>query len=176
MCWSRGHFCSVQTKASAIEFSSCEVSECQKENETLGSEWRLRQKAEFQTTVLTHLEGFAGRRAALEVSGAHPGASRESTSPALHEARTLLGASAGVSLSRLLPSHSALFHQKAMRLPVPHSFVTAALEKRVREELVTLSGGSWRWLRHAAKEHLLHHCGHFRTLRRAIVMIAGALE
>ena len=27
-----------------------------------------------------------------------------------------------------------------------------------------------------AKEHLLQHCGHFRTLRRVIVMVAGALD
>ena len=31
------------------------------------------------------------------------------------------------------------------------------------------------WQRNA-KEHPLHHCGHFRTLRRVIVMVAGAID
>ena len=60
--------------------------------------------------------------------------------------------------------------------------VTNALElslrrtrRGVREDLMTLPGESWSWQRHA-KEHLLHHCGHFRTLRRVIVMVAGALD
>ena len=42
--------------------------------------------------------------------------------------------------------------------------VIAAHETRVREDLMTLPGESWSWQRHT-KEHLLHHCGHFRTLR-----------
>ena len=40
---------------------------------------------------------------------------------------------------------------------------------------MTLPSESWSWQRHA-KEHLLHHCGHLRTLRRVIVMMAGALD
>ena len=51
----------------------------------------------------------------------------------------------------------------------------AAHETRVREGLMTLPGESWSWQRHA-KEHFFHHCGHFRTLRRVIVMVAGALD
>ena len=58
--------------------------------------------AEVQATTLAHVEGCAGRLAALEVSGVTPcssspamlgipAASRKSSSPALHEARTLLG-------------------------------------------------------------------------------------
>ena len=46
---------------------------------------------------------------------------------------------------------------------------------RVREDLMTFHGESWSWQRHA-KEHLLHHGGHFRTLRRVIVMVTGALD
>ena len=61
-------------------------------------------QAEFQTTILTHMEGFAGGLAALEVCGAAPipapcnscpatlgmpAASRKWARPALHEARTL---------------------------------------------------------------------------------------
>ena len=53
--------------------------------------------------------------------------------------------------------------------------IIAAHETRVREDLMTLPRESWSWQRHA-KEHLLHHCGHFRTLRRVIVMVAGALD
>ena len=45
----------------------------------------------------------------------------------------------------------------------------------MREDLITLPGESWSWQRHA-KEHLFHHCGCFRTLRRVIVMVAGALD
>ena len=40
---------------------------------------------------------------------------------------------------------------------------------------MSILGESWSWQRHA-KAHLLHHCGHFRTLRRVIVMVAGALD
>ena len=72
-------------------------------------------QAEFQATVLTHMEDFAGRLVALEVSGAPvptpcssspamlgiPAASRKTSSPALHEARILLGAGAGISRIRL---------------------------------------------------------------------------
>ena len=39
----------------------------------------------------------------------------------------------------------------------------------------TLPGESWSRQRNA-REHLLHHCGHFRTLRRVVVMVAGALD
>ena len=53
--------------------------------------------------------------------------------------------------------------------------ITLAHEMRVREDLMTLPGESWTWQRHA-KEHLLHHDGHIRTLRRVIVMVAGALD
>ena len=52
--------------------------------------------------------------------------------------------------------------------------IVAAYETRGQEDLMTLPGESWSWQRRA-KEHLLHHCGHFRTLRRVIVMIAGTL-
>ena len=38
-----------------------------------------------------------------------------------------------------------------------------------------LPGESWSWQRHA-QEHRLHHCGHFRTLRRVIVMAPGAFD
>ena len=69
-------------------------------------------QAELQTTMLAHMEGFAGT---LEVSApiAAPcssgglallrvtAASRKSASPTLHDARTLLGAFASVSRSRL---------------------------------------------------------------------------
>ena len=51
----------------------------------------------------------------------------------------------------------------------------AAHETRVREDLMTLPVESWSWQRHA-KEHLLHHCGHLRTLRRVIVMATGAVD
>ena len=38
----------------------------------------------------------------------------------------------------------------------------SARSLEVWEDLVTLPVESWNWQRHA-KEHLLHHCGHFRT-------------
>ena len=47
--------------------------------------------------------------------------------------------------------------------------------KGVRKDLMTLVGESWGWQRHAT-EHLLRHCGHLRTPRRVIVMVAGALD
>ena len=65
--------------------------------------------AELQATTLAHMEEFAGRLAALEVSGVAPiptpcssspamlgipAVSRKSSSPAQHEARTLHGAAA----------------------------------------------------------------------------------
>ena len=53
--------------------------------------------------------------------------------------------------------------------------IIVAHETRVREDLMTHPGKPWSWQRHA-KEHLLHHCGNFRTLRRVIVMVAGALD
>ena len=53
--------------------------------------------------------------------------------------------------------------------------IIAARETRVREDLTTLPAESWSWQRHA-KGRLLHHCGHFLTLRRVIVMVAGALN
>ena len=40
---------------------------------------------------------------------------------------------------------------------------------------MTLPGESWSWQRYV-REHLLHHCGHSRTLRRVIVLVAKALE
>ena len=40
---------------------------------------------------------------------------------------------------------------------------------------MTLLGKSWSWQRHA-KEHLLHHCGHFRTLRRVFMIVAGGVD
>ena len=45
----------------------------------------------------------------------------------------------------------------------------------VRKDLMTLVGESWSWQRHGT-EHLLCHCSHFRTPRRVIVMVAGALD
>ena len=47
--------------------------------------------------------------------------------------------------------------------------------KGARKDLVTLVGESWSWQRYA-REHLLRHCGHFRTPRREIVMVAGVLD
>ena len=49
--------------------------------------------------------------------------------------------------------------------------IIMAHETRVREDQMTLLGESWSWQRHE-KEHLHHHCGHFRNLRRVIVMDA----
>ena len=54
-------------------------------------------------------------------------------------------------------------------------FVMAELETRVRDDLVTLPEEPGSWQRHA-KEHLFHHCGHFRIQRRVIVMVARALD
>ena len=51
--------------------------------------------------------------------------------------------------------------------------ITAAHEKRVRKDLMTLPGESWSWHRHT-KEHLLHHCGRCRTPRRVIVISTRA--
>ena len=45
--------------------------------------------------------------------------------------------------------------------------ITAAHDTSVRENLMTLPRECWSWQRHA-KEHLLHRCGHFRTLRRVV--------
>ena len=57
----------------------------------------------------------------------------------------------------------------------PGVVINYARETRVREDLMTLPGESWSWQQHA-KEHLLHHCGHLRSLRKVIVMVAGALD
>ena len=67
------------------------------------------ERCRHQLTMLAHMKEFACRLAALEVSGVAPIptpcssilASRKSSSPALHEARTLLGAGAGFSRIRL---------------------------------------------------------------------------
>ena len=99
---------------------------------------KRRCQAEFQATMLAHMEEFAGRLAALDVSGAAiiptlcsssramlgiPAASRKSSSPALHEARTLLGASACISCIRLIfkptravPSKSDALHEVLTKL------------------------------------------------------------
>ena len=53
--------------------------------------------------------------------------------------------------------------------------IITAHETRVREDLMTLPWESWSWQR-LAKEHLPHHSGHFRTLRRVIVIVAEALD
>ena len=45
--------------------------------------------------------------------------------------------------------------------------IMAAHQTRVREDLATLTGESWS---------CFHQCGHFRTLRRATVMISGAFD
>ena len=52
-------------------------------------------------------------------------------------------------------------HAQVQRILRTRYVITAAHEWRVREDLVTLPGESCT-LGHA-KEHLLHHCGHFRT-------------
>ena len=65
-------------------------------------------QADFQATMLAHVEGFADRLPAFEVTGLRPFQHRAARclgkvgrSPALHEARTLLGAGAGISRIRL---------------------------------------------------------------------------
>ena len=49
--------------------------------------------------------------------------------------------------------------------------VTAAHEKRVRKDLMTLFR---EYL--IRQQHLLHHCGHLRTLRRVVAMVARPLD
>ena len=94
-------------------------------------------QAEFQATMLAHMEEFAGRLAALEVSGVAPlpntvqfepfrcwrflTASRKSSSPALREARTLLGASAVFSRIRLLVKTTGADPPKSDAAPPPTS-------------------------------------------------------
>ena len=60
-----------------------------------------------------------------------------------------------------------------------YTLITNTLElslRRTRREYgMTLPAVSWSWQRHA-KEHLHHHCGHFRTLRRFIVMVADTVD
>ena len=110
---SRGNLCSVRSwfrgrRASALEHSSCEGSERQKDREAFGPKRGCGPSSD--------MEGFAGRLAALEVSGPAPiptpyssgptmlemhAASPKSCSPALHEARTLLRAGVGMSHIRL---------------------------------------------------------------------------
>ena len=102
--------------ASALELRGCRGR--QKDSEAFGSTRGCGPFSEAPESgaMLAHAEGFAGRLAALEVSGAAPiptpcssgpsmlglrAASRKSGSPALHEARTLLGARAGISRIRL---------------------------------------------------------------------------
>ena len=171
-----------------------------------------------------------------------PAASRKTSGPALHEARTLLGAGTGASRIRIrvkpvrgVPPKGDIPHRQPLDLAevlaklaavldkprsshsVEEEFgvdpgvatteteyiealigggfgggharvqrilstrhenpgvIIAAHETRVREDLMTLCKESWSWQRHA-KEHLLHHCGQFRTLRTVIVMVAGALD
>ena len=53
--------------------------------------------------------------------------------------------------------------------------ITAAHESRVWEDLMTLPGECSSWQRHA-KEQILHHCGHYRTIRRVIEGRLGGFE
>ena len=171
------------------------------------------------------LEEFAGRLAALEGSGVAPfptpcssnpamlgipAASRMSSSPALHEARTLLEAGAGISRTRVpvkptrgVPPRSVVPPASLSTLPKSsgHAQKLALTRGRVRsgarvwqlqkrsspklstaadqeEEgssdwaaMPTCSRESWSW-----QQPPLHHCGHFRTLRQVVVMVAGPLE
>ena len=50
--------------------------------------------------------------------------------------------------------------------------IIAALETRVREDLTSLPEESGSWERRA-EDHLLPHCGHFRSLRKVIIAISG---
>ena len=119
-----------------LQSSTSEGTECKKGSETFGAKRdrgaKRQCRVEFQATVLAHMQEFAGRLAALEVSGVAPiptpcssspamlgipAASRKSSSPALHEARTVLGAGAGISHIRPLSSQLARSHQKAMCVP-----------------------------------------------------------
>ena len=89
-------------------------------------------QAEFQATMLAHMEEYAGPLASLQVSGVAPiptrcssspsmlgipAASRRSSSPALHEARTLLGAGVGSSSSIRLPVMSTRAVQPKRDVP-----------------------------------------------------------
>ena len=140
-------------------------------------------------TMLMHVDGFGCRLAALEVSGAPPSpapcssglallgmsaASRKSASPGLHEARTLLGASADMSRCRpsvkpycVVPLKKQFPASRHGRAPASGRLRTGAtprvpwsLCRRAREEC---AGGP-------------NEVGHIRTLRRVILMVAKTFD
>ena len=108
-------------------------------------------QAELQATMLAHMEEFARRLAVHEVSGVAPiptpcslspamlgipAASRKSSSPALHETRTLCGAGADISRirlpvkpSRAVPPKSDVPHRQPLDLAEVLAKLTTVLDR-----------------------------------------------
>ena len=55
------------------------------------------------------------------------------------------------------------------------AIILASHEAVVKKDLGVLPGESWSWTRHAYEE-VLGHCGHFKSLKRFICMVAAALD
>ena len=67
-----------------------------------------------------------------------------------------------------------LDRMKRTRIERPE-VVVAAAEKALTEELRVLPGEGWSWQRHASME-VIPACGNFTTLKRAVQLVAGALD
>ena len=55
------------------------------------------------------------------------------------------------------------------------AIILASHEVVVKKDLGVLPGESWSWTRHAYEE-VIGHCGHFKSLKRFICMVAAALD